>query len=719
MGRFDDLRHRLSDRVASLANDDDDAEPDAKSTDKQTPRLTGSTGVSRHDPDDRKQEDYWALFEEVPLVREPIRAFATEVVAPGIEIEAGSEEAKNDLEEWLESSAIVNGEVDRDFGLMVKDLIIQREVRGTALVEKVGAKKASGGGGDGEDDDGALYGFKPISVSTVQQYTKPGQSILLAPDDTDVAEYTTDDGDAAAYVQFDNDLQRYQGQEPIAFSRDDIIKLTRDADVGEVFGTSRLAAVEPRVNSLQSKLDANDEAIQSKAWKFWLFKFGSDEDPWEPDDIEEFMSNHSSDEFAPGMKQGVQGDIDVQTIEGEVAEGLEEFLNFDVDWIISSMPLPKYALGGFEENVNQFVSRSQETRVNNQIHEARKELESEFNPVIKEKAEELGYEPEDIRLKIGPDEMPMPETDHTRPPASSEQSLPDDSVWAAEVDGVVDELADPRFISSERESSDLEDVAQQVFLRTRDRAVDRLRDEVPRMQSSAADPQTSVPTANLDRIVERELDMVLRQVNPENEAYDTFRDTVEKTLDRLESQPPHIEATFGHEDRKASRTFARDFKMAVEDAALDMVSTIRVQARTAVQNGEGAEEMAERVDTQFSESKLEDRAALIAHMELQNAIESIRLREYERVDSVRGVKPINHCSETTSPLCRNLAGCGDHEQAVAMFEDGDIGRQLQEQVPEDHLFVGFDPLPSSPPLHWGCSTELAPVLATEEEATDE
>jgi tetrahydromethanopterin S-methyltransferase subunit G len=68
------------------------------------------------------------------------------------------------------------------------------------------------------------------------------------------------------------------------------------------------------------------------------------------------------------------------------------------------MPMPRYALGGFESEVNQFVSRSQETRLENQIEEARKEIENEWTPVIEQKVEEMGYDIEEFNgFHIGED----------------------------------------------------------------------------------------------------------------------------------------------------------------------------------------------------------------------------------------------------------------------------------------------------------------------------
>ncbi len=412
-----------------------DANPDVRSIDHRVATMRRQ-GFDKHKPDKKKLERYWDLYENVPIIREPIRAFAGEVVEPGYYVEAGSEEAEEDLEKWLSECCIVEGEVGKNFRELLKKATVQREVKGTAFIEKVYQEE------DGEN----LYGFKLMPTETMRAYTKPGQSVLRDPDDNPSMYdnyHKTDDGKIAAYVQFDSQLSGYQDQDEIPFARDDVIKLTRDADVGKIFGESRLTAVEDRIESLLKKLEDNDKAIESLAHPFQLIQFGDGEDIWEPEEIEAFMSQHDSSDFEPGMKQGVQGNVDITTVTGEVAE-INEYLQFDVNWIVSEMPLPKYALGGFEEDVNQFVSRSQESRVEKQVNDSQKEIEDEWTPVLKQKAEELGYNPEEVQLHVSenPEDLGLDKaqeivekaqengdlnegesgTDFTRPPASTEES---------------------------------------------------------------------------------------------------------------------------------------------------------------------------------------------------------------------------------------------------------------------------------------------------------
>jgi hypothetical protein len=390
-------------------------QPEARSVDDFTGgstrynRVARSGKADKHYPEKEDLERYWEIYKEVSIIRDPIRSFASEVVGPGYYIDTENEDLKEELEDWLQHSSIVGGEIDKDFSFLLKKAQIQREVKGTVFCEKV------------ENQDDELYGFKLMKPETVRAFTKPGQTVLLPPDyDPDEQEentngllqnlieeqnfYTNGDDETAAYVQLDETISGNDDGYYIPFTRDQVLKLDRDSDIGSIFGESRIAAVEDRLNSLLKKLDDNDKAIESVSQPFQLFKFGTgDSGPWEPEEISSFMEEHSASEFEPGMKQGVQGDVEVDTVEGEVAD-IKEFLDWDLNWIISEMPMPLYSLGAFTSDVNQFISRSQSARLERQVQEARDEIQNEWTPVIEEKAEELGYSAEEVNgLVIGED----------------------------------------------------------------------------------------------------------------------------------------------------------------------------------------------------------------------------------------------------------------------------------------------------------------------------
>lgn len=418
------IRDRLSDYGNSLVEELQVAagSPQPKSIDRHMATARSQT-VEEHIPNKSELEDYWELYEGVSFIRNPIRSFASEVIAPGYYIEAEDEELVEELEEWLSQSSVVDCDINCDFRRLIKKATIQREVKGTAIVEKV----------PDEDDD--IYGFKLVAPEEIRALTLPGQSVLVPPDadfeDPDKQiyqndeKYTTDDDEAAAYVQLTTSISRYSGQDGgyVPFTRDQIIKLTRDADTGEVFGTSRLKSVEDRLQSLLKKLRDNDKAIESTAHPYMLFQAGTEDSPWEPEKVQALANEHKQERYEPGLKQFVQGDISVEEYSGEVAD-VEPFLNWDLNAIMADMPMPKYSLGAFESDVNQFVSRSQSARLERQLEDARQEVQDEFNPAIQEKAEELGYSDANPELVIGEDpqdlgladEVPEDDVDGETPP---------------------------------------------------------------------------------------------------------------------------------------------------------------------------------------------------------------------------------------------------------------------------------------------------------------
>lgn len=369
----------------------EDLDPDPRSESKQD-RYSWfeSPGTEHFHPPKDEMQQYWRAYETVPFVRQSISAFAREVVEPGWWIEADNDETAEELAQWLRSACIIEGEKGKDFTFLLRKTAIQREVRGTAIVEHVPDKS----------DRDAIAALKMLNPETLTAFTKPDTTLLWDPDDNAPKGVPrTDDGDVATWVQFHEDDQ-WGDHESNPFAQDDITKVARDADVGEIYGTSRLEAVLPRIDSLRTKLSSLDQAIESKAWPTWIFQFGQPEDTWHPDEIDDFMDEQEPDSFTPGTKHGVQGDISVETVGGEVPD-LEYSIKYDVSHIMSIMPMPKAATG-FAEDINQFVTRFQNERIKRQVKEARRELEHDFNNVLEMKAEELGLNTEGLQLRIAP-----------------------------------------------------------------------------------------------------------------------------------------------------------------------------------------------------------------------------------------------------------------------------------------------------------------------------
>jgi len=736
------LRKGISKRAEELVGMEN--EPDAKSFDSQgtianRPFTVESEDFDRTEAPKDDMRQYWRQYETTPMVRKPVSTFASQVIEPGYYVEAEhlSDDELRELEQWLETCAILEGELGKDWRNLAKKAVVQREVRGTVLVEKVPAKQ----------DPDKIAGFKFLNPETIEVVTRPNQSILLAPDDVNVYEDapTTEDGEAAAYLQDISETgqtrwgepieDRYRGENKIVFTRDEIIKFTRDADVGEVFGTSRLEAVSERIEGLKQKLSDNDEAIASKAYPLWLFMFGEPDAPWERDDIRSFMKAHEMENFHPGMKQGVRGDVSVETISGEVAE-ISEYLQFDIDYIISAMPMPKYALGGFAESVGQIAGIAQQQDVQRQITEARRELETEFNPVLQEKAEELGFDdPEQVHLKIGKRGEPedrgndneniiryigndendeedfvrstgqgnkLPEDDEDSDngsdssesdSSSGESSAPDNPIESPDAlsEAVWDESLDMAELNlADEKQTELADSIYEALTYARDRALDSV--DAAYVDSSSNATRTFEQDAN--RATKRAMDSVSIKR--------AARPLLTEELTEIQNEY-NQSATSRFTNRQNVSHFASNIEMSTADAMDEMMRKMRVQLRRAVETGDDFIQARSRLEQKYSDSSLRARAELIAHMELQRARESTKLQEFERNPEIIGVRVAN--DDASSKVCESLSG------TEAYFSEGDLSAQLSENTRDEFLQKGFKPLPQAPPYHFNCSTRLEPIYA--------
>ena len=175
--RVSELAGGLSRSVGELVNQSDQTyNPRSYDSMANKPFIVQRQDYDRETPPKDDMQKYWRQYETAPIVRKPINAFANRIIEPGYYIEAPDEvdqEVIDDLYKWLENAAIVEGELEQDIYFLIKKAAIQREVRGTAIIEKVYAK---------EDRD-VLMALKMLNPETIQANTRPGQSILLDPED--------------------------------------------------------------------------------------------------------------------------------------------------------------------------------------------------------------------------------------------------------------------------------------------------------------------------------------------------------------------------------------------------------------------------------------------------------------------------------------------------------------------------------------------------------
>lgn len=396
------IREKVKAALAAVG----DLTPDA-----QTRRTRWfSTRQSRIEPETGEIEDFVADYKQCPLVSIPLDNFASDVMEPGIRIELPDEDSSDselddDLEDWLSEAAIIGGEFGGDTATLMESQVRDNRLRGTGMTEVVY---------DNAEQKNAIAGFLNFQSETVAAYTRPGKSILIQPDDTDIeidqhnrsVPATTPAGEAAAYVQYDDYLGSEKGEVPL--STEDVVKIVNNPDTGAIMGRSDIEPVHDRVRGLLQKLTDVDEAIAAKAYKFWLFQLGSEDDPMDQDKAEKFMNAHSDDEWEPGNKQAVSGNVSIETISGEVPEVWDSF-DFDVQFILSSLPTPKYRTG-FSDNINRDVAKRQQEDYEDAIANERRKLEAAWQPVIQRKANELadGEEAPDVKLVIEPEEDESP-----------------------------------------------------------------------------------------------------------------------------------------------------------------------------------------------------------------------------------------------------------------------------------------------------------------------
>ena len=675
--------------------------PSPKSSDTRSRRPFGY-----HDDEDTERiekeevDRYWKLYERNPIIRETINSFASRVIKDGYYIEGDDSDMIDEIADWLENSAILGGEFNQNFNKFLKKTIIQREVKGTVLIEKVTDKSGE-----------SLQAFKFIPVEGIEIHTKPNTSILVPsePKENDKEDYEapkTKDGKLAAYEQV-NDMEDFASEvETILFTRDEVIKITRDADIGEVKGTSRIKAVANRAEGLEGKLEDNDEAIASKAYPLWLFKFGSEDNPWDGDDIRDFMKSHEMDNFHPGMKQGVTGDIDVETISGEVAE-ISEYLQFDIDFIMSAMPMPKYTVG-FEQNINQFVSNQQQSNLRRQIREARNDVENDFTPIIREKAEELGYSEDkasSLNLRIGkPDEEDIEEENinvirylgvdkdqrdagEKKDSSSGTSNLP---IADSDDSGTNDNESEENSLwSSDVNSFELQSDNQQVLSEALEKALKQSKEDM--MNSIRRDVKRRVSYSDTSARVLRNS---VNSSSLRSEVNRIVSDTIEETLSEFDTN-----SVGGLRNR---RNYVNNIVNSYEDTVQDMLEETRIQMRRGAERNEDIDTIIARVAKKFNDNKIKQVSNVVSHMEIKNIEETVKLRIFEREPDIIGYRLVNENPETE--LSKRIDG-----SEVYFNKDESYSEQIDSQIANKYLRVGFDPIPSVPPLKYGDTTSIVPI----------
>lgn len=406
-----DISNSFRGAAAELAGNSDKSDPAPRGTTaSRNNAWFTSDQYQKYRPPKKEMQVYWAAYIEDSLVKNLINAYAREVVEPGWWVEADNDETAEKMAEWLRKAAILEGETNHDILLLIKKIVKQRFIRGTALVEHVPS----------QDDHEDFNSIQLLNPQTVTAFTRPETNILwpsdpsVNPDGDDQqvlsdrvagrrrASYgqvpQKDNGDFCAYAQFYED----GFESPTAlFTREEITKFPKDADVGDIYGNSPIESIIERLEAMRKKIKDRDKAIEQKAWPTWIFKMGvGDGGPWHPDDIDEFESNEDEESFTPGTKHFVQGDIEPEVIGGgNDVPDLEHPLKHDTNQIMDAMPAPKFISSHAEDLGKQLVIENK-NRFGKRVKETRREIEYRFRRILLAKAEQEGWSTEGLTLRI-------------------------------------------------------------------------------------------------------------------------------------------------------------------------------------------------------------------------------------------------------------------------------------------------------------------------------
>lgn len=359
--------------------------------------------------------EYWRqYYKEFALTRAPLKLFDEAVADPGYKIRCEDANGERDdemetaLKLWASNAVIHAGETNQDLSILIERIPSQRRGKGTVFVEKVGTRS----------DRNTIAALMMLDPSTMDIHKRENQTILIHPeDDVDPEHPRTPDREAAAYEQYADSVS--EDEEPIAFSKDDIIKFVYDPDTGEAWGTSIFEAIDDRIDSLLKKLGDRDIAIRQTGWQHRIYHCKN----WSKEQATDFAKSHQNGEvsakYGPddeednpfaGRVDFVPEEVGIETVEGNVPE-IDGAIMDDVQQIFSVMPVSRFKIA-YEEGINQFVVEPQAEKDDRAVHKERRYLERKLEPVLEEKADELAagdrYEG-DVHFSIEPpeDENPL------------------------------------------------------------------------------------------------------------------------------------------------------------------------------------------------------------------------------------------------------------------------------------------------------------------------
>ena len=711
-------------------------------------------------------EHYREEYEENPIISGQIENFAREVFEPGYWVEADSDDTEEEVEEFLENMGILGSKTHVSFSEFGKEMLIQHEVRGTFDGEMVTDDQGRHVALNPLNPSTLEIYTKPgTNVLLPPDYEHDANS--------SVSVKSTEEGDVAAFVQYDTQFARWRDRTERRFTREEMLHWPRHPDIGDQFGTSRLEAIYERSRALREKLQDNDLAIAMKAWPMVLFQMGTPERPWTEDQMEDFMRSYQEENLGPGMYQGVPGDVEIQEFAGETADITEHTqTDVDMIVSGLPGPKHALGSFVSSNDGADSVAGAQERIFRKEVRAKRRDIEKLMNPYLKEVAESWGYDPSGLELNIGrPDGEVAPEDvqgniirytsdakkgnaqpgetidgntvistsdpdnaqdlrDDAEDDSSGTDNGPDGpsepgrvdenartvpdavieslgdlstSVGAPAVgDSDTAELSDPRLVGTRDLEREFRDVVAEQIIEARDGALDVLEARYGgRREIDPSAARSEIQAQINSRFRDDEVEAMIERVVGET------RDRTVETL-RQHSHAPNI--TDRVREREASLVQLKREKIHedLRRLASEMANGVRY-ALEDFDSGEDIELVRERIDAEFNDTEIERRVRVLGRVSIQQLVNTLKLTAYRDHEDVIGVHVINACTDESTAIGRDLAGCDGSDPAQAMFDsDTRLGEQFREESTVEPS-ASYTPLPNTPPFAHEDKSELAPV----------
>lgn len=340
------------------------------------------------DAPDVIDEYHREFFVEFALGQAALSMFDLSVSEPGWSVTAeidgeNDEDMTEALDTWGKNCAIHAGESGQDVMHLVSKCPSHRRSKGTLFVEKV------------QSAESELAGVMMLDPSTMSIYKRDDQNLVVQPnDDVEGDHPTTPDGRSAAYVQYDG----HATKDAIAFAEDEIIKLAYNVPEGRAWGQMIWRSIREDIRRFRKIKRDRGASIRLTGWPHLIYGLegASKEqaqdlaDAHDDGDLQATEGPKDDDESSSsrvGRTDYVNHQVNVEEVSPDVPDVNDAIMD-EIEAIFSVMPVSK-PMVAYAQDINQWVIEPLERRDDLNVDDERRYLESKWEPLFEEKADEL------------------------------------------------------------------------------------------------------------------------------------------------------------------------------------------------------------------------------------------------------------------------------------------------------------------------------------------